>query len=158
VHAAVLAAGMLVARRFRLDTAQALDHAPIPLQAPDVRLSPGHQDGPILVRVLYLVPPAEAAAFVLAMEKVERHRRRTGAYRWELHRSLTEPERFEETYYLRTWGEHLRQQERLTAATEPVLAGVRPYRVPGPSARLIAAQSHLHESVPTAVDPVEPLA
>ncbi len=61
------------------------------------------------------------------MRRVERHRRRTGAYRWGLYRDLAEPDRFIETFYVESWGEHLRQHRRTTANADLFLDPVRRY-------------------------------
>jgi quinol monooxygenase YgiN len=66
-------------------------------------------DTPVLVSVTYTVAPENAAAFLEAMERVRRSRRRTGAVRWELYRDGEEPRRFVELYLVRSWEEHLRQ-------------------------------------------------
>jgi quinol monooxygenase YgiN len=48
------------------------------------------------------------------MRRVERTRRRTGAYQWNLFRDLADPDRFLETYLVESWAEHLRQHRRST--------------------------------------------
>ena len=51
-------------------------------------------DERVLVSLTYTVAPENAAAFLQAMERVRRSRRRTGAVRWELYRDGEEPRRF----------------------------------------------------------------
>jgi hypothetical protein len=81
------------------------------------------------------VPPDNAGAFVRAMRRVGRARRRTGATYWSLFQDVEDPTLFVETFTVRTWHEHLRQHhERGTVldrelearALEMVLSGEQP--------------------------------
>ena len=69
-----------------------------------------------MVQMEYRVEPARADEFVRAMEEVGRSRRRHGAVEWWLFRDSADPARFVETWMNETWGEHLRQHERVSAA------------------------------------------
>jgi hypothetical protein len=69
----------------------------------------------VLVTIEYhQVDPARAGAYVKAMQAVGRVRRRTGAVRWGLYRDPESPRRFVETFLAESWGDHLRQRERVT--------------------------------------------
>src|SRR5262249_28160016 len=73
--------------------------------------------------------------FAEAMRQVERHRRRTGAYRWGLFRDLATPNQFIETFVVESWGEHLRQHRRTTVnADDRFLDPVRRYLPTGATA------------------------
>ena len=119
--AAALAAGTLVALRFRLARGERLDLRAAPYSSePALVLEPRPAQGPILVTLDYRVPADNADAFADAMRKVGRMRRRTGAYRWGLFRDSAEPDRFLETFLVDSWEEHLRQHQRVTATDRRV--------------------------------------
>lgn len=65
--------------------------------------------GPVLVTVEWPVAPENEDAFIDAMQRVGRARRRTGATMWGLFRDTGKPETFLETFTVATWQEHLRQ-------------------------------------------------
>ena len=76
--------------------------------------------GPVLVTVEYDVQPERETGFLRAIHKYERIRRRDGAYRWNVFRDLENPNRYLEVFLVVSWGEHLRQHERLTLADRKV--------------------------------------
>jgi MFS family permease len=91
--------------------------------------------GPVLVEVQWRVPEANADAFLDAMGKVSRSRKRTGATLWGLFRDVSEPSLYVETFTVATWHEHLRQhlergtvwdQELQSAARALTLDGAEP--------------------------------
>jgi MFS family permease len=88
------------------------NHWRMPAIVPDV--TPGLEQGPVLVTVEYRVHERDAAAFLRVMGNYERVRRRDGASRWGLYRDLEQADVFLETFVLVSWAEHLRQHERLT--------------------------------------------
>jgi hypothetical protein len=79
-------------------------------------LEPDLEDGPVLVVVEYRVTLPRAEAFLKAMNDYERVRRRDGASRWGIYRDTADPERYVETFMVRSWAEHLRQHARQTGA------------------------------------------
>lgn len=82
---------------------------------PRLQFSPAPTDGPVLIHITYRVEPDSAAAFVAAMRAVGQSRRRTGAYRWSLYRGGEDQDQYLETFTVRSWAEHRRQEtERLT--------------------------------------------
>jgi len=100
-----------------------------------VTIVPHSTDGPVLVTLIYEVPKDDVHTFAEAMRQVERHRRRTGAYRWGLFRDLATPNQFIETFVVESWGEHLRQHRRTTVnADDQFLDPVRRYLAPGATA------------------------
>lgn len=126
------AAGALIltlatTRRWRLGTVTGLDLRIVPTDDPTVTIVPHPTDGPVLVTVTYEVPGDDVNDFAEAMRKVERHRRRTGAYRWGLFRDLAAPHQFIETFVVESWGEHLRQHRRTTVNADRFLDPVRRY-------------------------------
>ena len=128
----LIAAGVLIltlttSRRWRLGTVTGLDLRLMPTDDPMVTMVPHPTDGPVLVTVTYEVPGDDVHDFAEAMRLVERHRRRTGAYRWGLFRDLASPHQFIETFVVESWGEHLRQHRRTTVNADRFLDPVRRY-------------------------------
>ncbi|HWC66733.1 MAG TPA: MFS transporter [Acidimicrobiales bacterium] len=137
VATAVLLGGLTTLRRWRVGTAMTLDLTVVPAADPQVAYQPEPTAGPVLVTIQYHVPAAEVASFTDDMRRVERWRRRTGAYRWGIFRDLADPERFLETFVVESWAEHLRQHQRKTAADQQVHELVARY-VTGPAEHLIS--------------------
>jgi quinol monooxygenase YgiN len=115
------AAGALLAIpltwRSRLHTAAGLDltpsmHWPEPIVADDLEPSNGH----VMVIVDYRVAAENRQAFLAAVEKLGRERRRDGAYAWGVFEDTAQPRRYVETFLVESWVEHLRQHERVTEA------------------------------------------
>ncbi len=75
---------------------------------------PELDQGPVLVTVEYRVEAQHAEAFVSAMQRYGRVRRRDGAFRWGIFRDLERADVYVETFLVASWAEHLRQHERLT--------------------------------------------
>jgi len=119
--AAALVASLAAVPRHRLPAGGALDLDPSRhWDAPVVRGTVEHDEGPVLVTVEYRVDPADVEAFVSAMEALERMRRRDGAIRWGLFRDTADPWRWLETFVVESWIEHLRQHERVTMSDRAV--------------------------------------
>lgn len=112
---------------WRLGSVSGLDMRLVPSDDPTVTMVPHPTDGPVLVTVTYEVPGDDVHEFAEAMRLVERHRRRTGAYRWGLFRDLAAPHQFIETFVVESWGEHLRQHRRTTVNADRFLDPVRRY-------------------------------
>ncbi|HET6469815.1 MAG TPA: MFS transporter [Geminicoccaceae bacterium] len=124
--------GLLLHFRYHLPTGQGPDLRPLKrpaLATPAIPFDP--EEGPVLVTVEYRVAPADARAFVAAMDEVGHLRRRNGAVRWQLYQDVTEPERWVETYTLATWLEHLREHRRTTAFDEAIEAAARRFHAGG---------------------------
>jgi hypothetical protein len=69
------------------------------------------------------------------MEEYGRVRRRDGAFRWGLFRDLEEPDRYVETFLVRSWAEHLRQHERSTNADREMEERLQSYVTREPNVR-----------------------
>ncbi|RAV18198.1 MFS transporter [Mycolicibacterium sp. GF69] len=76
---------------------------------PALLFEPAPPDGPVVVLKTYRVAPPDEAAFIAAMDRVRRSRRRTGAVQWRLFRSGESPNTFVEVFVVRSWDEHLHQ-------------------------------------------------
>jgi hypothetical protein len=72
--------------------------------------------GPVLVTVEYRVASMNVDEFLRVVRAYERVRRRDGAFRWSVFRDIEQPDVYVETFLVHSWGEHLRQHERLTIA------------------------------------------
>ena len=144
VYAALVAAGLALVltaslgRWFPLPESGGLDLRPSrSWTKPAVAFEFDPTTGPVLITVEYLVPRAEAAAFVAAMEALRRIRRRDGALHWGLYEDVARPERWLETFTIASWLDHLRQQERLTMTDAAVEARARSFHT-GDAAPLIS--------------------
>jgi MFS family permease len=103
---------------------------------------PGLDEGPVLVTVEYRVDPDQAPAFLEAMERYGRVRRRDGASRWGIFRDVEHRNVYLESFIVTSWAEHLRQHERLTRADSDLEQTVRRHADGEPVVRhLIYARS-----------------
>lgn len=100
---------------------------PAPLSQPRQHQVIAPERGPVQVHVEYRVDPAEAVAFIVAAQDLQRIRRRDGALSWELYEDAAVPGRYVEIFMVESWGEHLRQHHRGTAADVAVMALVRAF-------------------------------
>lgn len=105
-------------------------------------LRPELDRGPVLVTLEYRVNRERAGEFLEAIHEYSRVRRRDGAYRWGVYRDLEDPDRFVETFLVRSWAEHLRQHERSTKADREVEDRLKTHVTGVPTVRhLVAAES-----------------
>jgi MFS family permease len=120
--AVVMLGGVVGGLFWRVPETGHLDSEPA-IYWPEARLAfdPGLDTGPVLVTVEYIVGPDREGAFLEAMDRLERSRRRTGATRWGVYRDGDRPDRFIELFSVPSWEEHLRQHEgRLTGTDREV--------------------------------------
>jgi MFS family permease len=87
---------------------------------PIVLIDASPQEGPAITVVEYRIDPKTADEFLQAMKEMKRIRQRDGAIRWNLSRDTADPERYVETFVTESWGDHLRQHERVTAENREV--------------------------------------
>jgi predicted MFS family arabinose efflux permease len=131
-----LAAGGAVAAialtwRWKLQTGAGLDLTPS-MHWPSVTALDIERDrGPVLVTVEYRIRPADRAAFLEAVAKLEHGRRRDGAYAWGIFEDAATEGRLVETFLLESWLEHLRQHERVTQADRLVQDAVQKFNLDG---------------------------
>ena len=119
VAAAGAALAIPLTRRWKLQTAIGLDltpsmHWPVPVIAAKL----ANDQGPVLVSVEYRVEPENRAQFLRALSELEHERKRDGAYFWGLFEDVSDRGRFEETFLVESWLEHLHQHERVTMADQ----------------------------------------
>jgi MFS family permease len=152
------AAGTLLAIpltwRWKLQTAAGIDltpsmHWPVPIVTHEV----AEDRGPVLVTIEYRILSRDRAAFLVALEKLGRQRRRDGAYAWGVFEDAAVEGRMVETFLVESWLEHLRQHERVTNADRILQDVVHRFHTTGIPmvTHLIAAESG---SASTAARPV----
>jgi hypothetical protein len=81
---------------------------------PAIHQAPQPDDGPVLVTIEYVVADKDVDEFLDALDQMERVRRRDGAFRWGVYRDTEADNHYVEAFLVDSWGEHLRQHERLT--------------------------------------------
>jgi predicted MFS family arabinose efflux permease len=87
-------------------------------------VTPLPDDGPVLIQIEYQVDPPQRAAFLRAVRKVGRVRRRNGATSWRVFRDIGEESRFVERYVLTSWSEYVRLRARMTVSDRDLIARV----------------------------------
>jgi quinol monooxygenase YgiN len=102
-------------------------HWPAPLTAQNI----AQDRGPVLVTVEYHIRPQTRQAFLKALARLERQRRRDGAYAWGVFEDAAEEGRILETFLVESWMEHLRQHERVTNADRVVQEAVERFHLHG---------------------------
>jgi MFS family permease len=98
--------------------------------------------GPALVTVQYRVRPRHEDAFLRAMEKYRRIRRRDGASWWGIFRDLEDDTLYLETFLAPSWGEHVRQHERMTRADYEVETEISQHVTEEPTVRHLISADH----------------
>jgi MFS family permease len=119
--AAGLAVTGILSRFLPIGATQGLDLTPSAHWAPHtLSTEPNADDGPVLVALTYQVAPENEPAFRQAMQLLRLIRLRDGAIRWSLSKSLEVEHTFRESFVVGSWGEHLRQHTRATAADKQI--------------------------------------
>jgi hypothetical protein len=132
VSGATMLAGSLAGRSWFRLSSRAPDFSPsLHWPKPALVCEPAAEDGPVLVTLEYRVPSENVNKFVEATRPLQRLRRRSGAYQWELFRDQAAPDRFVETYIVDSWADHLRQHERLTVEERDAEARLAELVTPG---------------------------
>jgi len=125
-----LLAGLAAAPRWRLAEAEGADLTPSMHWAePAAVVEPSPDEGPVLVRVEYLIDPQRAEEFQATMAALGRVRRRDGAMHWRLFRDPAAPGRYVEEFMSRSWVDQLRQHERVTVEDRVVEDAARAFHV-----------------------------
>jgi predicted MFS family arabinose efflux permease/quinol monooxygenase YgiN len=130
------AAGAVVAIpltwRWKLQTGAGVDLMPSMHWAPPVTTRTVTEDeGPVLVTIEYRIKPGDRHAFLRALARLSRERRRDGAYRWGVFEDTAQPGRYLETFLNDSWIEHLRQHRRVTRADQAVQRHVDSFQTNG---------------------------
>jgi quinol monooxygenase YgiN len=146
------AAGALLAVpltwRYKLQTGANLDLTPSMHWPEPVLAQPVENDaGPVLVTVQYRIAPKDREVFLDALDKLERERRRDGAYNWGIFEDAAEEGRYLETFLVESWVEHLRQHRRVTNADQVLQEHVNHYlKEPPHVTHFISAESQTQRS------------
>jgi len=98
-------------------------HWPVPVLAEAVK----GDAGPVLVSIEYRVDLQDREAFIAAVTRLARTRRRDGAFSWGVFQDTAHADRFVETFLVDSWLEHLRQHERFTRADQALADRVRSF-------------------------------
>jgi MFS family permease len=128
---------------WKLQTGAGVDLTPsMHWPAPITTQTIAQDRGPVLVTVEYRIQPADRAAFLEALAKLEHQRRRDGAYAWGVFEDAAEAGRMVETFLVESWMEHLRQHERVTEADRVLQDAVQRFHLGGEPkvTHLIAAE------------------
>lgn len=125
-----MCANFTLAMRFKLSMVEGFDTSMSPHWTdPNISHEPDPDNGPVLVTVEYIIDPANAKEFTEAANVLGRVRRRDGAYQWHLFFDLAKPERYFETFMIESWGEHVRQHERVMISDKVVEDRVNSFHV-----------------------------
>ena len=116
-----LVVGLLGTWRYRLVTRKNLSLAPsMHWPEPVMLIETDAGEGPAITSVEYRIDPKTAEEFLEAMKEMKQMRLRDGAIRWNVLRDSADPERYVEVFVTESWGEHLRQHERVTSRDREV--------------------------------------
>ena len=125
-----LIGGLLLTWRYRLVGKQSLSLAPsLHWPEPVVVIDTNADEGPAITSIEYKIDSKTAEEFLQAMKEIKRIRLRDGAIRWNLLRDSANPERYLEIFVTESWGEHLRQHERITAGDRKAEQRVQAFHV-----------------------------
>ena len=134
IAAAVLLLVELIGKYwYKLSHAETLDlssstHWKMPLLT---HVVPDDGEGPVMVTVSYTIDPAAADKFLEALGELEIQRRRDGAFQWYVFRDLEDESRFCETFFVDSWGEHVRQHNRVVMSDKAVEQRVDSFHIGG---------------------------
>ena len=144
ISALGLVSGLLFTWRYRLVAKENLSLAPSKhWPEPVMRIESEARDGPAITSIEYRIDPKTAEEFLDALKDLRRIRLRDGAIRWNVLRDSADPERYLEIFVTESWGEHLRQHERITAEDRKVEQRVQAFHVgaqPPKTTHLIAEE------------------
>ncbi|HEX6286176.1 MAG TPA: MFS transporter, partial [Acidimicrobiia bacterium] len=98
------------------------------------------EGGPVIVLNTWKIAEPDFAEFTSLMNEVRLVRLSTGAYRWRLFRSTSDPTRLTELMVLQSWEDHLAQHRRIDDAAVSLLRRARAFDVEdGPRTRHLVA-------------------
>lgn len=115
--AAGLALSLAATYLFPLKDAEQCDMSTSgPLELPELPLQPHPEHGPVVISIEFCIDLERSQEFNGAIAALEIKRRRDGAFQWHLFSDLARPGHYIEMFQVETWGEYLRQRERITIA------------------------------------------
>ena len=144
LSAAGLVIGLPVTWRYHLVGQTSLSLTPsLHWPEPVVVIDTNANEGPAITSIEYRIDPKTAEEFLDALKDLRRIRLRDGAIRWNVLRDSADRERYVEVFVTESWGEHLRQHERITAEDRKVEQRVQAFHVgsrPPKTTHLIAEE------------------
>lgn len=132
----------LVAPRFNVPN---IDDIETPVFEDDRTSSPHEEDeflegGPVIVLNTWMIDETDFTQFTDLMNDVRLVRLSTGAYRWRLFRSISDPHRITEFFAVASWEEHIAQHGRIDNASAELIKRARTYdQANGPRTRHLIA-------------------
>ena len=132
----------LVAPRFNVPN---IDDIETPIFEDDRASSPHDEEGlleggPVIILNTWIIDEADFTPFTHLMNEVRLVRLSTGAYRWRLFRSISDPHRLTEFFAVESWEEHIAQHGRIDTASAELIKRARTYdRANGPRTRHLIA-------------------
>jgi MFS family permease len=140
IAGAGLLLGSATAAKFRLAASGNMDLQPsLHWPEPNVLLDDTSDRGPVLTTIEYKIEPAQAPAFLTALQELKASRLRNGGYGWGVYENMSRPGRYVEHFFTDSWLEHLRQHQRTTMADKVVQDKVNAFH----KADAVPAVSHL---------------
>lgn len=122
-----LLAGLAVARLVPLPKGDAdltpSMHWPEPATAGPIE----GERGPVMVAIEYRIDPSDRRAFLEALMRLAKARRRDGAFGWRVMEDAEDPHRFEEVFFAASWLDHLRQHRRVTRTDAELQSAVQAF-------------------------------
>lgn len=101
---------------------------------------PSFEGGPVIVLNTWQIDEQDFAEFTQLMNEVRLVRLSTGAYRWRLFRSTSDPARITELMAIQSWEEHVAQHKRIDNASASLIRRARGFdRADGPRTRHLIA-------------------
>lgn len=82
-----------------------------------------------MVAIMYDIAPETRRAFLEAIARLAKVRRRDGGFGWRVYEDAEVPNRYVETFQVMSWLDHLRQHRRLTNADASLQDTVRGFHV-----------------------------
>jgi MFS family permease len=98
---------------------------------PEVVLGITLRSGPVVIEVDYEVDLDLARDFYDAMQKLQRARKRNGAFDWSLSRDIGDPTVWTERFLCPTWADYLRLRSRFTHSDRELQEAASNFMVPG---------------------------
>lgn len=118
---------LAVLSRYRISSKSNIKLKPLGYPLPETSHEIKAKGGPVMVTVEHRIRRSDAKDFENAMQEVRRIRLRDGATQWWLFQDSAQPNRYVETFFVKSWAEHMRQHERMTVADFEIEQRARSY-------------------------------
>jgi MFS family permease len=87
-------------------------HWPLPI----IDQAPQHDQGPVMIIIDYAVAMEKLPKFHRLTAKLQKIRKRDGAYLWELFQDTAQADHYIECFMVESWLEHLHQHDRVSVS------------------------------------------